>query len=180
MNEAVIRGWITTLAGINPEDSDDAERIGLLRAKEELKSALCASQARDAAAFDASQRRAQENAGIAAEKLGKNIGDQIALARRQSPHKGNQLLGMAKVLVAEMPHTLTALATGKLNEYRATLIVQETAFLSLDDRRAVDTELAHDTGAMDGMGDGQISAATKRVAYRLDRTPPWPGTRKPR
>ncbi|MDJ0357328.1 DUF222 domain-containing protein [Paenarthrobacter sp. PH39-S1] len=156
------------MAGINPEDSDDAERIGLLRAKEELKSALCASQARDAAAFDASQRRAQENAGIAAEKLGKNIGDQIALARRQSPHKGNQLLGIAKVLVAEMPHTLTALATGKLNEYRATLMVQETAFLSLDDRRAVDTELAPDTGAMDGMGDGQISAATKRVAYRLD------------
>ena len=51
-----------------------------------------------------------------------------------------------------MPHTLTALATGQLNEWRATLLARETACLSPADRAAVDAELAADTGTLDGAG----------------------------
>ncbi|MBG0741264.1 HNH endonuclease [Paeniglutamicibacter antarcticus] len=180
----MIRDWIAQLAVMDPEDFDDRERVGLLRADEELKSALCASQARVAAAFDASQRRAREYPPISVEKLGSRfakeladkraqklahgIGREIALARHEAPDKGNQLLGLAKVLVTEMPHTFTALATGKLNEYRAILLVRETACLSLEDRKTVDTELAADTGTMEGMGYKRVTAEAKRVAYRLD------------
>ena len=69
-----------------------------------------------------------------------------------------------------MPHTLTALEHGKLNEWRATIMVRETACLRVEDRRAVDAELAADTGALDGIGDQGPAALARAAAYRLDPT----------
>ena len=115
-----------------------AAMIDRIRELEDLKSAAAARQARIAVAFDLLQRRDQAAAGIPAEKLGAGIGAQIALARRESPAKGGRLLGLAKALVTEMPHTLAALETGQLNEWRATLLVRETACLTPADRAAVD------------------------------------------
>ncbi|MBD8043415.1 HNH endonuclease, partial [Arthrobacter sp. Sa2BUA2] len=107
------------------EDSDsdvirlsDSDLIDLTRVLEELKSAAAAVQARAAAAFDASQRQAQARAGIPPTQLGRGIGTQIALARRDSPHRGGRHLGLGKALVHEMPHTLAALSTGVLSEWR--------------------------------------------------------------
>lgn len=37
------------------------------------------------------------------------VAGQIALARRESPHRGGRRLGAAKAWVDEMPHTLAAL-----------------------------------------------------------------------
>ena len=84
------------------------------------------------------------------------------------PPRGGRLLGMAKALVAEVPHTLAALRTGQLNEWRATLLVKETACLSAADRCAVDEQLAADTGTLAGAGDRTIIAAARTAAYRLD------------
>ncbi len=67
-----------------------------------------------------------------------------------------------------MLHTLAALESGRLNEWRATLLVKETACLSAEDRCAVDEELAADTGTFDGMGDRAIIAAARTAAYRRD------------
>ncbi|KQR80745.1 hypothetical protein ASF98_18280 [Arthrobacter sp. Leaf337] len=67
-----------------------------------------------------------------------------------------------------MPHTLAALRTGQLNEWRATLLVKETACLSAADRCAVDEELAADIGTLAGAGDRTIVAAARTAAYRLD------------
>ncbi|MGJ9404691.1 HNH endonuclease, partial [Arthrobacter sp. KK5.5] len=75
---------------------------------------------------------------------GDGIGHQIGLARRESPHQGTAHLALAKALVAEMPHTLAALETGALSEWRATVLVRETACLSVQDRAAVDEELCAD------------------------------------
>ncbi|HEX9089375.1 MAG TPA: DUF222 domain-containing protein, partial [Arthrobacter sp.] len=100
--------------------------------------------------------------------LGAGVGAQIALARRESPARGGRLLGLAKALVTEMPHTLAALESGQLNEWRATLVVKETACLSAADRAAVDEELAADTGTFNGTGDRGIIAAARTAAYRLD------------
>src|SRR4029079_11306082 len=102
---------------------------------------------------DPTPRRPQATAGMPAEQLGAGVGAQIALARRESPAKGGRLLGLAKALVTEMPHTFAALEAGQLNEGRATLLVRETAGLSAADRAAVDEELAADTGTFDGAGD---------------------------
>ena len=67
-----------------------------------------------------------------------------------------------------MPHTLAALEGGELNEWRASLLVKETACLSAADRAAVDAELAPDTGTFDGAGDRKIIAAARTAAYRRD------------
>ncbi|NQD89652.1 DUF222 domain-containing protein, partial [Paenarthrobacter sp. CM16] len=74
----------------------------------------------------------------------------------------------AKALVTEMPRTLAALNKGLLNEWRATLLVKETACLSVEDRAAVDEELAPDAGTFEGAGDKAIIAAAKAAAYRRD------------
>jgi hypothetical protein len=78
------------------------------------------------------------------------------------------LLGLGKALVTEMPRTFAALQNGQLNEWRAIQIVKETACLSVDDRCAVDEELAADTGTLDGFGDRAIIAAVRAAAYRRD------------
>ena len=67
-----------------------------------------------------------------------------------------------------MPQTLAALESGELNQWRAILIVRETACLTAADRAAVDAELAADTGILAGKGDRAIVAAARAAAYRLD------------
>ncbi|WP_230119000.1 HNH endonuclease signature motif containing protein [Arthrobacter sp. Bi83] len=155
------------LAAVRPR-ADSAGLIDQLRGLEDLKSAAAALQARMTVAFDLQQRRAQARAGVPAAELGKGVAAQIALARRESPARGGRLLGLAKALATEMPHTLAALEAGQLNEWRATLLVKETACLSAVDRCAVDEELAADAGTLSGAGDRAIIAAARAVAYRRD------------
>ncbi|MBA2531548.1 MAG: DUF222 domain-containing protein [Nocardioidaceae bacterium] len=93
---------------------------------------------------------------------------QVALARRDSPHRGGQHLRLAVALTGELPHTLAALAAGQISEWRATLIARETACLSVEHRRQVDAELAARPGGMGAMGDRGIAAEARRVGYRLD------------
>ncbi|MDQ6754461.1 MAG: HNH endonuclease [Actinomycetota bacterium] len=146
----------------------DVELIDRIRVLEGLKAAAGAAQAQSTVVFEASQRSRQEAAGLPAKQIGKGIGTQLALARRESPNRGNRLLGLAKALVNEMPHTMTALATGALSEWRATILVKETATLTREDRQTVDAEIAADTGTLEGAGTRRITAEARRVAYRLD------------
>jgi hypothetical protein len=69
-----------------------------------------------------------------------------------------------------MPHTLGALACGRISEWRATVLVRETAYLSREARVVIDVELAgpDGIGTLETMGDQQLVAAVRRVAYRLD------------
>ena len=55
-----------------------------------------------------------------------------------------------------------------LTEWRATLIVRESACLDVDDRRTLDVELCGDPASLDGLGDARVAAAAKTIAYRLD------------
>ena len=164
---AAVEDLVRMVSAIRPA-TDGPGMIDQLRVLEDVKSASAALQARIAVSFDASQRRAQAAAGIPAEQLGAGVGAQIALARHESPAKGGRLLGLAKALVTEMPHTLAALESGQLNEWRATLLVRETACLTAADRAAVDAHLAPDTGALSGAGDRRLVAAARAAAYRLD------------
>ncbi|MHA7294536.1 HNH endonuclease [Arthrobacter sp. HLT1-21] len=142
--------------------------IDQLRGLEDLKSAIAGVQARIAVAFDVSERQIQADAGVPATEQGNSVGALVALARRESPSRGSRLLGLARALVTEMPHTLAALETGQLNEWRATLLVKETACLTSADRSAVDEELHPDAGTFTGCGDKTIIAAARAAAYRRD------------
>ena len=167
---ALVSGWVEVLRdqALFCGEQQDAELIDRIRALEELKAAAAAAQARAAAAFDASQRRKQAEAGVRREDLGRGIASQIALARRESPSRGGRLLGFAKALTSEMPCTLQALAQGKISEWRATLLVRETACLSVEDRRRVDKEVAGDPDVLETLGDRQIISRSRGAAYRLD------------
>jgi Domain of unknown function (DUF222) len=147
------------------EESTLIERIAEL---ERVKSAAAAGQARAAAALDASRRAAEAAAGIPAANRGRGVASEVALARRDSPARGGRHLGFAKALVNEMPHTLAALEQGRLSEWRATLIVRESACLDIEDRQALDAELCGDPAGLDGMGDARVAAAARSIAYRLD------------
>lgn len=155
------------LVTIDPACSESAlvERIAEL---ERVKSAAAAGQARATAALDAARRAAEAAAGMPAARRGRGIAGEVALARRDSPARGNRHLGFAKALVHEMPHTLAALEAGVLSEWRATLIVRESACLDVDDRRALDAELCAHAASLDGLGDARVAAAAKAIAYRLD------------
>jgi len=144
---------------------DDATRVDLLASLEALKSACAATQARLSLAFEASQRAEQAARGIPANKQGRGIASQVALARRDSPFKGQRHLGLARALVREMPHTLRALAAGDISEWRATLMVRETATLSAEHRSKVDAELADRVGRL---GDAGVAREARKLAYALD------------
>ncbi len=163
----MIEHMFDTLVAVDPEAEESAlvERIAEL---ERVKSAAAAGQARAAAALDAARRAAEAAAGVPAARRGRGVASEVALARRDSPARGSRHLGFAKALVYEMPHTLAALETGALTEWRATLIVRESACLDVEDRRALDAELCADPANLDGMGDARVAAAAKTIAYRLD------------
>ena len=148
--------------------ADEAALIARIAELERVKSVAAAGQARAAAALDALRRSNETDAGVPAAQRGRGVAAEIALARRDSPARGGRHLGFAKALVYEMPHTLAALEAGRLSEWRATLIVRESACLDVEDRRALDAELCADGSKLDGVGDARIAAAARAIAYRLN------------
>ena len=141
------------------------DRIGQL---ERLKATAAAAQARMTAAVDLMRRAAEADAGIPMRKRGMGLASEVGLARRESPKQGSRHLGFARALVHEMPHTLAALESGVLSEWRATLLVKESACLDVEDRRTLDAEMCADPAALIGKGDKRIEADAKAIAYRLD------------
>ncbi|MCV7171257.1 DUF222 domain-containing protein [Mycobacterium manitobense] len=151
-----------------PPGADEAGLRARLEELEAAKSAAAAGQARVTAELDRMRRAAEAAAGVPAAKRGRGLAAEIALARRDSPNRGGRHLGCARALVHEMPHTLRALECGALSEWRATLIVRESACLSITDRATLDAELCGNLKNLDGLGDKRITAAAKTIAYRLD------------
>ncbi|MDF3303979.1 DUF222 domain-containing protein [Rhodococcus sp. T2V] len=142
--------------------------IEWIDAVESLKSVGCAVQAvvtDDVATSIRADRRARR---LPQSEWDRGIASQIALARRESPNRGGRHLGFAQALVHEMPHTLAMLQTGRLNEWRATLLVRETACLSAADRATVDRQLCSDPDVLDGVGDRGLVAKAKALAVELD------------
>ncbi len=140
-----LQGMLDELAAVTGDPGQvgpmaDCHRIEEIRRLEEVKAAAAAAQARVTVAFEASQLARQEAAGVRREQRGRGIGDQVALARGCPASQGSRHLGFAKAM-AEMPHTLALLTRGEVDEWTATLLVRETAALSLEDRTLVDQRL---------------------------------------
>jgi hypothetical protein len=175
MSEAplTIERMFESLAHIDPSCKESAlvERIAEL---ERVKCAAAAGQARAAAALDAARRVTESAAGVPATRRGRGVASEIALARRDSPARGNRHLGFAKALVHEMPYTLAALEAGVLTEWRATLIVRESACLDVEDRRALDIEMCSDPVTLEGMGDARLAIRTRLSTEPPKRKPSAP------
>ncbi|GAB7069339.1 HNH endonuclease [Mycolicibacterium hodleri] len=147
---------------------DEAGLVDRIAALERAKCAAAAEQAVLTAELDTARRAREAADGVPAAKRGKGLASEVALARHDSPNRGGRHLGFARALVYEMPHTLAALAAGRLSEWRATLIVRESACLSVADRRVLDARMCADTKSLEGKGDKRIAADAKAIAYELD------------
>jgi hypothetical protein len=167
LDSGAIAGWIEQLREVR-RDVSDTERIDQLRALEQLKAAAAAAQARITVDLDTSVRAAHAAAGMPAERQGRGVAAQVALARQESPYRGGRHLGLAKVLAGEMPHTLAALQRGLLSEWQATLLARETLFLSRQHRELIDTQLCADPTLLHGWGNRRLTAEIQQLAYRLD------------
>ncbi|GAA2113976.1 DUF222 domain-containing protein [Nocardioides bigeumensis] len=146
----------------------DAELVEGIRTLEEAVCVMSAAQAALAVELDRSQREAHEAAGVPAARRGQGVAAQVALARRESPHRGRRHLGLAKVVTTELPHTWAAWRAGRITEWKATLVARETACLSREDRALVDAQIASDLAALEAMGERELAAACQRVAYQVD------------
>jgi hypothetical protein len=158
------------LAGVVAVDlhADEAALIERIDWLERVKSAAAAGQARAAAALDERRRADEAAAAVPRARRGRGVAGEVALARRDSPARGGRHLGLAKALVHEMPHMLALLECGALSEWRATLIVRESACLDVEHRRVLDAELCGDVSTVQGLGDARVAAAAKQIACRLD------------
>lgn len=141
------------------------ERIAEL---ERVKAGAAAEQARATVQLDRVRREDEAANGVPRRRQGAGVAAEVALARQDSPARGGRHLGFAKALVNEMPHTLAALECGALSEWRATILVRETAYLAVEDRQKIDVEMCADQSRLRGLGDARLTADAKRLAYRLD------------
>jgi hypothetical protein len=168
------RRWARALAGRDEWSLDDRQCIDAITELEELKAAAAAAQARitarlhdarlEAAQTEIAKVEPQAKARRVAEVI-RGVTAEVALARRESPARGQQHVGVALALVRDLPHTLAALTAGAISEWRATIVVRETACLSRNDRMTVDRELAADLARL---GDRRLGDRARAIGYRLD------------
>ncbi|EGD43655.1 putative HNH endonuclease domain protein [Nocardioidaceae bacterium Broad-1] len=157
-----------------PPGASERELVDWIARLEALKCRAEAVQAEASVRLEEAARARQAEAGVAARKLGEGVASQIALARRVSPDRGAKLLGLAKILLAEMPHTFALMKAGLFSQWQATILARETACLTLDDRRVIDDQLC--APGPDGqpakavtMGLRQLENAAKKLAITLDQ-----------
>lgn len=148
------------LAALEAAEMSADDQVELIRGLEQLKCAAEAAQAELAAGLaDRAGERPVDKLGVAG---------QVALARRESPHRGRQHVSLARVLREELPCTRAAFRAGRITEWRAMVIARETACLSLEDRRTVDRAIAGDPDALECYSDRVVLGELQKLAARLD------------
>lgn len=169
MSAAEVASWATRMAtggDLEPlTAATPAELCDVLTQLELLKNASAAAQARVTLLAHAALRDQALADGVQQEKADKGIAQQLAMARRESPHAGSRHVGFATAIVTEMPATHAALTTGLISEWTATQLVKETACLSVEHRGQVDAHLA---GRFGGDSHRALVAAAKAKVYALD------------
>ncbi len=160
-----VQEFMTFLASLPPAGSQ-AENIDRIHYIEQAKRALSAAQARATHDF-VQQRQAQETDDrIPTSMQLKGIEAEIGLARGESPFIGTALTHTATALCTVLPNTLAALTAGRLSEYHARIVAEQTNHLSDAHRREIDATIMHRLGRA---SSSQLRKLIQGHAYRLDR-----------
>ncbi|MFZ2015472.1 MAG: DUF222 domain-containing protein [Nocardioides sp.] len=146
---------------------DDPGRVEMLQALEQLGCVVTAAQAKVAVELDTSRREERAARGVPAAEQGRGVAHEVAVARRESPHRGQRHLALAKAMT-ELPHTWRAWRGGRITEWQATLVARETACLSKADRLTVDATVAGDGARLERLGLGELVGRLQAEAARLD------------
>jgi Domain of unknown function (DUF222) len=127
-------------------DVGDAVRIDRIAVLERLQAAAFAAQAAEMARFADAREAEQRRVGVPARRVGVGIADQVALACRVSPVTGARRLGLARILIAQLPSTYALLTRGQISAWVASVVARETDALTPADRAVVDARLAGTLG----------------------------------
>jgi Domain of unknown function (DUF222) len=138
--------------------SDD-ELIGVLRAARRLASWSAALEL--AAVTDLAARREAEAGSCGP---GEHVGDEIAAALTLTARAADVLLDLA-VALRRLPATMTALAAGRIDRYRAAVVADEVGGLGDEHAAAVEQLVLDDAP---GQTTGQLRAATRRAVLAAD------------
>ena len=87
-----VDAWVEQLAS-SDGPVDDESRVEMLGALERLTCAAAGLQAEITARLDDSVRRGEAAQGIAKERQGRGVAAEVALARRESHHRGRRAAG---------------------------------------------------------------------------------------
>lgn len=147
----------------DPECVDDDDFDGWRAAREQARRATVDAAEADSESSLRGRRRYRR-----AREVG--VAGQAALARRVSLSRGGRHLAIALALVHRLPRTLAALEVGALSEWRAEIVVRETAVLAPAQQSAVDAELFDGLGTegVGRLGDRERVRRVRAIAYRLD------------
>ncbi|MGH3464795.1 MAG: DUF222 domain-containing protein [Kribbellaceae bacterium] len=161
---AELTGLVDRLGAL-PAAADDAERIDRIAALERLRGAVAAAQARETTAFAASQVAAQRAAGVPEARRGRGVPEQIGFARRMSPAAAARQVTFAKEWLTDLPAVFNQLRAGRISEWAAQVVAQETRDLPRYVRRSIAADLAPD---LPGMSIRQVQAAARQLSYAAD------------
>src|SRR5690625_702625 len=160
-----VQEFLTFLESVSPAGSE-AANIDVLQQLEQAKRALAAVQAEVTNTF-VQQRQAAEAANrIPTSQQLKGIEAEVGLARGESAFVGAALTHTATALCTVLPNTLAALAAGRVSEYHARIVAEQTNHLSEAHRREIDAAIAHRLGKA---SSSQLRTLIQGHAYRLDR-----------
>jgi len=160
-----VRDLVRVLESVSPAGSE-AANIDVLQQLEQAKRALAAVQAEVTNTF-VQQRQAAEAADrIPTSEQLKGIEAEVGLARGESAFVGAALTHTATALCTVLPNTLAALAAGRVSEYHARIVAEQTNHLSEAHRREIDAAIAHRLGKA---SSSQLRTLIQGHAYRLDR-----------
>jgi len=170
LDPELIDAFRETLAATldSPSGLDDAAKVDAIRALEKLGCVVTAAQAHLSVEVDASRREERAARGVPAAQQGRGVAHEIARARRESPHRGQRHLGLAKAVIGEMPATWRAWREGRITEWMATLVARETACLSREDRLAVDASVIGDADRLERTGLRRLVGELQAEACRID------------
>src|SRR5690625_3674896 len=157
---------LMTLLDSDSHAVSEEDSIDLLQKLEETKRVVSAIQAEVTNTF-VQQRQAAEAADrIPTSEQLKGIEAEVGLARGESAFVGAALTHTATALCTVLPNTLAALAAGRVSEYHARIVAEQTSHLSEAHRRAIDAAIAHRLGKA---SSSQLRTLIQGHAYRLDR-----------
>ncbi len=148
-----------------PSAADDPERIDRIAALERLRGAVAAAQARETTAFAASQVAAQRAKGVPEERQGRGVAEQIGFARGMSPAAASRQVTFAREWSTDLPAVFDQLCSGRISEWTAQVVAQETRELPRYTRRSIAADLAPD---LPELSVWQARAAARRLSYAAD------------
>ena len=140
----------------------DDELIGVLRAARRLASWSAAMELAAVAELTARRIADAEAAGDFAP--GEHIGDEIAAALTLTGRAAGTLLDLALAL-RRLPATMDALATGRIDRYKAAVIADEVTGLGDEHAAAVEQQVLLDAPAQT---TGQLRTATRQAVLTAD------------